>query len=290
MNESFKAKRLRITITIDDGAGIASQMIFTDHAMQVSVQKQGAPELPKAHVSIYGLSERQMAQLTMLSFDALSLRRNVIEIAAGDAGGELSVVFQGEIMQSAPDMNAAPSPVMQIEAITAAYPKLTPLGPYAVSGEQSVDSLMGSFAEQASMTYAGYGVSTSLKDCVISGDPISKAEWVASTIGADLVLDGQEMSLVMPGSAIGEAVPLSQAEIINPETGEIGYPSFDSMGIQVTCLFRPELRVAGLMRISSGMPRATGLWKIYSVAHDLAANCPSGGPWRTTAAGTWMEA
>ena len=98
------------------------------------------------------------------------------------------------------------------------------------------------------------------------------------------------MALVMHGSAIGEAVPLSQAEIINPETGEIGYPSFDSMGIQVTCFFRPELRVAGLMRISSGMPRATGLWKIYSVAHDLAANCPSGGPWRTTASGTWMEA
>lgn len=264
-------------------------MVFTDHAMQVRIQRQGAPELPKASLSIYGLSEAQMSHLTLLSFDALSLRRNVIEIAAGDAGAELAVVFQGEIMNAAPDMNASPSPVMRIEAITAAYPKLIPLGPVAVKGEQSVDSLMSTFASEAGLTYEGHGVDTSLKDCVISGDPITKAEWVANTVGADLVVDDGQLNLVAPSSARGESVPLSTAEVINPYTGEIGYPCFDSMGIQVTSFFRPELRVAGLMRISSGIPRATGLWKIYSVVHELAVNCPGGGAWRTTASGTWME-
>lgn len=290
MSDSYTAKAMRITITIDDGTGTGSQMIFTEHAMQVHITKQGSPELPKASIAIFGLSESQMSHLTMLSFDALSLRRNLIEVAAGESGQSLSVVFQGEIMNAAPDMNAAPSPVMQIEAITAAYPKLMPIGPLAVSGEQTVDSLMQSFAEQAGMSYRSYGVTASLQNCVISGDPISKAEWVANTVGADLIMDDGEMSLVATGSARGEEIPLSNAQIINPQTGEIGYPSFDSMGIQVTCFFRPELRVAGLMRISSGMPRATGLWKIYAVTHDLAVNCPGGGPWRTTASGTWMEA
>ena len=286
MADSYTEKAMRVTITIDDGTGNGNQMIFTDHAMSVRIQKQGAPELPKANLSIYGLSESQMAQLTMLSFDALSLKRNVIEIAAGEKGGPLSVVFQGEIMNSSPDMNAMPSPVMQIEAITAAYPKLIPAGPVAVSGEQTIDSLFTTFAEQCGLTYRGYGISGSLSNCVINGDPITKARWIADTVGVDLVIDDAELTAVASDSARGEAVTV---EAINPQTGQIGYPSFDSMGIQVTCFFRPELRVAGMMRIASSMPRASGVWKIYSVTHDLSVNQPGGGPWRTTAAGTWME-
>ena len=150
---SYTQKVIRISITMDDGGASGSQMTFTQNAIAVRIQKQGAPELPKAQVAIWGLSQDQMTQLTMLSFDALSLRRNVLEIAAGEEGRELSVVFQGEIMNAAPDMNASPSPVMRLEAISAAYPKLIPSPPVAVKGEQTVDSLMQAFAGEAGLQY-----------------------------------------------------------------------------------------------------------------------------------------
>lgn len=261
-------------------------MIFTDHAMAVRVQKQGAPELPKANVSIWGLSLDQMTQLTMLSFDALSMRRNVIEIAAGEEGNELSTVFRGEIMTASPDMNAAPSPVMRLEAISAAYPKLVPLSPVAVKGQQTVDSLMRSFAEQAGMEYENVGITSSVTNCVINGDPITKAQWLADTIGAELVIDDNTMVLVSPTKARGEAVMI---DVLNPETGQIGYPTFDNMGIKALCFFNPSLKVSGLCRIESSMPRATGVWKIYSVVHTLSVNQPSGGSWRTEIAGTWLD-
>ena len=289
MSESYSEKVMRITITIDSGGGKAESLIFTDYAMSCRITKQGAPELPKASVSIYGLSEAQMSHLTLLSFDSLSLRRNVIEIAAGEKGKELAIVFQGEIMNAAPDMNAMPSPVMQLEAITAAYPKLIPLSPVAVKGSQTVNDLAKTFAQEAGLTYEGHGVTGSVKDCVISGDPITKLEKLAEMAGVDMVVDDMQVNFIAPNAAKKEAVPLSMAEIINPWTGQIGYPSFDSMGVRVTCFFRPDLQVAGLMRIQSGMPRATGLWKIYSVSHELSVNQPGGGAWRTVASGTWME-
>ena len=285
MSSSYSQKRIRITITLDEG-GTSSQMIFTEHAMSVRIQKQGAPELPKAQISIWGLSQAQMTQLTMLSFDARSLRRNVIEVAAGEGSSGLSVVFQGEIMNAAPDLNAAPSPVMRLEAISAAYPHLIPLPPVAVKGEQTVDSLMRSFAQQAGMEFENIGVTASLSNVVINGDPITKAKWVADTVGADLIVDDQKMVLVNPSQARGEAVAI---DAINPQTGQIGYPSFDSMGIRALCFFNPNLNVAGLCRIDSSMPRASGVWKIYSVIHAISANMPSGGPWRTEIAGTWMD-
>ena len=94
------------------------------------------------------------------------------------------------------------------------------------------------------------------------------------------------MVLVDPNSSRGEAVAI---DVINPQTGEIGYPSFGSLGIRAVCLFNPVLMVCGLCRIESSMPRATGVWKIYSVTHDIAANLPNGGAWRTEIAGTWVD-
>lgn len=287
MSESYTEKSIRVTITIADSEkGTGSQVNFEGFATRVRVQKQGTPELPKATVQIYGLSEARMAELTMLSFDALSVRRNLIEIAAGKAGGALSVIFQGEISNASPDFNAAPSPVMRIEAITASYPKLIPAGPVAVNGTQTAASLIATFANEAGLNFKNEGVTSSVTNCVINGDPVSKMQWVADSVGADLIFDDSDVILIPRTETRGEQATI---QAINPNTGEVGYPTFDAMGIKATCFFRPDLRVAGFCKIESALPRASGVWKIYSVTHDLAANCPNGGPWRTSIAATWME-
>lgn len=287
MAESYTEKSIRVSITIADGTkGTGNQVTFEGFATRVRVQKQGTPELPKASVQLFGLSEARMAELTMLSFDALSVRRNFIEIAAGEAGRALSVIFQGEISNASPDFNAAPSPVMNIEAITASYPKLIPAGPVAVNGTQTAASLCATFAQEAGLNFKNEGVTASVTNCVINGDPISKMQWVADSVGADLIFDDSDVILIQRTGTRGD---LATIQAINPNTGEIGYPTFDSMGIKATCFFRPDMKVAGYCKVESALPRATGVWKIYSVTHDLAANCPNGGPWRTTIACTWME-
>lgn len=280
MSTSFTEKQLVVSITLD-----GEKMSFPGFATTVHIQKQGAPELPKASIQLFGLSEDKLAQLTLLSFDGLSLRPNRVEVMAGDSTG-MSLCFEGEITNSAPDFNAAPSPVLNIEAITAAYPKLLPQSPVSVMGSQSVESLMETFAADAGLTFRNEGVSTSLSNCTISGDPITKMQWVADTIGADLIIDDSEVVLVPTSGTRGQLLTVTA---INPETGQIGYPSFDSMGIRCSCFFRPDLMVAGYCRIESSLPRASGVWKIYSVTHELAANLPGGGSWMSTIAGIWME-
>jgi hypothetical protein len=281
MSLSFTEKQLVVTILLD-----GEQMSFPGFATTVHIQKQGAPELPRANVQIFGLSEAKLAQLTLLSFDGLSLRPNRIQIMAGDSESGMSICFEGEITNSAPDFNAAPSPVLNIEAITAAYPKLLPQSPVSISGSQAVEDLMESLASEAGLTFRNEGISTSLSNCTINGDPISKMQWVSDTIGADLIFDDKEVILVPRDGTRGQLLTVTA---INPQTGQIGYPSFDSMGIRCSCFFRPDLMVAGYCRIESSLPRASGVWKIYSVDHDLSANLPSGGPWTSTISGTWME-
>lgn len=283
---SYSTKQIRVSITLDAGGGTASRMVFSNHAIHASIRKQGMPELPTASIEIYGLTLDQMSQLTMLSFDAQSLRNNQVVIEAGDGGTPMSTVFIGEITNSVPDFSNVPSPVMRIDAITTAYARLDPTPPLAVKGQQTANSLCETFSKQAGLKFVNKGCTASVHDCVINGDPIAKMRWVANTVGADLIIDDKEAMLIPRDKARGEAVGVS---LISPESGEIGYPSFDQQGIQFTCFFAPQIHLADKVRIQSTLPRATGIWKVYSLTHEISANLPSGGVWQTSASATWMD-
>lgn len=279
MAQSYTEKQLLITIEIE-----GQSYAFPGFACSVHIKRQGAPELPTLNAQIWGLSEERLAQLTMLSFNALSLKPNRIRVQAGE-NGQLSKVFEGEITNSVPDFNAAPSPVLNIEAITAAFPKLEPAPPVSVAGSQSAASLVEAFAKEAGLTFRNHGVTASVQNCTINGDPISKMGWVAQAVGADLVFDDSEVVLIPADGTRGET---SSVTAISPETGEVGYPSFDNMGIRLRTFFRPDLQIGGTCQVQSRLPRASGIWKIYSVEHDLSANLPSGGAWFTSVSATWL--
>ena len=276
---AYSEKQIRITISVE-----GEVHTFAGFACAVRVKRQGAPELPSLEARIWGLSEARLAQLTMLSFNALSLKENRIIVEPGE-GGNLSKVFEGEITNSVPDFNAAPSPVLNIEAITAAYAKREASPPIAVNGAQSAASLSEGIAREAGFTFHNEGVNASIQNAVINGDPVSKLMWIANTVGADLVFDDQEVSLI---PANGSRGPAAAVTLISPETGQIGYPSFDSMGIQCRTLFRPDLRIGGTVQIQSRLPRATGAWKLYALEHNLTAYLPGGGKWETLFSGTWL--
>lgn len=278
--DSYSQKRIIVRIQLNETGQV---LTFDGFAVRVQIKKQGLPELPSASVQLYGLSEDHLAQLTMLGWKTLYLSRNQIEITAGDVNG-MSLAFRGEICTALPDFNSAPSPVLNIEAISGVYGKTIPASPVAVSGQTSAASLCEGFARQAGMTFKNEGVTASVSDCVINGDPVSKMRWVADSVGADLLIDDQEAILAPRDKPRGELMKISA---INPQTGEIGYPSFDNQGIQVKCFYRPDLLIGGWIEVDSMLPRATGNWRIYSISHDISANLPSGGTWSTSISGTW---
>lgn len=286
MAEVYSDKTIRVTITLDSGKGAGTTMTFEGYACTVKVTKQGLPELPKASVTLWGLSEEHMENLTTLAFESMYLRRNRIVIEAGEKDKALATIFRGEIVSAIPDFNAAPSPSMAIEAKTGIYGAMTPAPPVAVKGNQSADSLCSAFAKEAGMKYRSSGITASVGDCVINGDPVTKMKWVAETIGADLVIDDDEVTLLERDTVRGQSA--AGITIINPQTGQIGYPSFDDKGVKCTVFFEPSLQIMGMVEIQSAFRRANGKWRIYSLSHDLSANLPSGGSWKTEISCSWL--
>ena len=284
MATTYELKEIEVTITLDvDGAN--NQYVFNGVATNVAISKPGGTEFSTAQVEIYGLSLETMSQLTWLSFQPLGRRYNLMQIAAGEQGKELSVIFQGDITVAYADLNGS-SPVLRIEAQTASYPLLNPTPQVAIQGEQNVDQLLLTFASDANLTYRNEGVRASISDCVLTGSPVEKMRQIADHIGADIIFDDDKAVLVprRKTRAAEGSIP-----VVSAASGMIGYPTFTNTGIQASTFFRPDLKIASAVRIESIVPRASGVWKITQLTHELSAHNPGSSAWRTTFQGMWLE-
>lgn len=135
LNETtYTQKDIAVTVAMDGQEAIT----FKDFAMSVSIDKSGCPAYPKASVVLKGLSLNTMERLTHLGFKSFSLKRNKINISAGQKGKTLSVIFKGEIINAWADFNTAPSPVFKVEANCGLFPALIPQPPISVTGNQTV--------------------------------------------------------------------------------------------------------------------------------------------------------
>lgn len=281
---TYSRKSIAVTITLDVGSQ-NNQYVFEGMAIDCRIDKQGGLEFAKAQVEIHGLSLDTMAQLTWINFKPNSRRWNVIAVDAGELGGAMSSIFKGEITFCYADLNGA-KPVLRIQAQTGSYPQLISQSPTAVSGQQSVDSFVASQAEIAGYTFTNAGVDAQLSDSVINGDPITKMRTAADAVGADLIIDDNEVVLLPKGATRPTG---SSAPLVSVETGMIGYPTFTTTGIQANSFFKPDLKIASLVKVESIVPGATGIWKVTQLTHDLSANNPGRQVWATSFQAIWIE-
>lgn len=284
MTTTYTNKSIRLTITLDV-QGANNQYVLEGFACHVSLTKTGGVDFSKASVEVFGLSIETMAKLTMLSFRPLSRRWNLLQIEAGESSGALSTIFKGECTSSFADLNGS-CPVLKIEAQTGAYPVLKPDPQIAVKGTQSVDDLLTMLSGECGKRFTNCGVQASLTDCVLNGDPIAKMRTIADAVGADLVIDDDEVVLIPQSKP---RVSDSGVPLISAETGMIGYPTFSGQGISVSMFFKPELQIGAAVRIESIVPYASGTWKIVSLSHDLSVNNPSASSWTTSINGMWLS-
>ncbi len=275
---TYTQKDIAVTVAMDGQEAIT----FKDFAVSVSIDKSGCPAYPKASVVLKGLSLNTMERLTHLGFKSFSLKRNKINISAGQKGKTLSVVFKGEIVNAWADFNAAPSPTFKIEANCGLFPALIPQSPISVTGDQTVAGLIGQISNEIGYVLENNDVTASVRNCIINGDPVTKMRRLADAVGANLLFDDEKVVLI-PKTASRKTQ--GTLPLINSSNGMIGYPTFTNDGINVATFFRPELRIGANFKLESIVPRASGTWKIVSLKHELSANDPSGGAWKTSISG-----
>lgn len=284
MTESFTSKSIQVEIILAEGDfGGGNTKIIKGLPVEATINKPGPPEKNTANISVYGLAYEDLAQMTTLSFMALESQKNLISISAGEDDGPLSPVFAGEISSAFANFNRAPSISLDIEAISGYYPQRISAAPTSINGEAQVDALISSWATEIGYTYQNYGVTGSVRNAVFTGSPMDKIQAAARHVGAELLIDDNQIVAMPSGGTRPGSIPL-----LSQSSGMEGYPMFNENGIVAKTLYRPDIQIGGLVKIESIVPKATGTWKVVRLKHDLSAYVPSGGPWQTTIEGQYV--
>ena len=273
---SFSIKRLETRITLASGSfgGMGNTMSIRGLATEASVEKNGLPDFGKAAIRIWGMNYDAMDKLTTLAAKPFENRNNRVELYAGDEGGEMSLVFRGEIDAASADFNGAPEVVFSIGGVTGSYPMQQSSGARAISGAAPLGDIVRQIAGMVGYAFRNEGVSAQLSNAYLEGSPMEQAMRAVKEAGAELIVDDGTMVLLPRGAARS-----GRAILLSAETGLRGYPSFTNNGLAVTCLYNPELRLGGLVEIKSIVPKASALWRITKLSHQLAAYTPGQAPW-----------
>lgn len=285
-NISFRRRKLQVQLTLKSGtfADGGNSKIITDLAMSASVEKMGPPDFGKCSVTIEGMILEDMENLTTLSFNPLFAytARNYINIFAGDDDTGYAQIFAGTIISAGASFaEGQPGAVFRVEGQVGFLGSVMPASPTAVSGTQDAASFISKQASASGMTFENQGVTATIRDCVFNGSAIQQARQCAEMIGADLIIDDEQMILIPGDGARDEG----KMVLINKESGLLGYPQITQGGVEIKTIFNPDYKFAQCVELQTIVPKASGVWRIVKLTHKLSSNNPKDGAWESQLTG-----
>ena len=283
---SFTNKTIQVVMAMAEGVfqNGANQITVEGLPTSVEIQKQGGDERPSCTVTIGNLNIDVVKQLTTLSFRPLQRFKNQITVNAGEVGKQLHTIFIGDFENAYGEFQNAPTMNLMVKAIAAQHGALMATPATSVDGTEQVAKLMEQWAVEAGCTLENKGVNASVKNVVYRGSPVDKAKTLARDVGLDLIIDDGKFIITPNGQAVdGNAV------LIDPKHGLLGYPAFSNDGIEFNMIFDPNVKIGGLVKIESVVPRASGIWKVTKITTKLEAYVPNGGSWSSSVSATWVQ-
>ena len=276
-NSSFTQKILSANLVLASGTfdGTNNTKNVNGLRMECEIEKSGSPAKNTCKLKIYGMLQQDMNALTTPPGSAnkpLAVRQNMVQISAGDDSG-MTKVFQGEITEAFADFHSQPNLYFSIHGTAGFYPSIAPVVPKSYKGAVSVHTLMATLAQQMGYTLQDSGVTASLKDPYLHGTAMQQVQSIANATNIEYGVDDDILFIAPRGQARPGTAPL-----ISPATGLMKYPTFSKKGIELECLFNPNLQQGGLMVVQSEIKPCCGTWRIVSLKHHLSCLLP-GGKW-----------
>jgi hypothetical protein len=280
---TYAFRTITVTIQLGKGSfgesGVLDTITLTNHRVvcQVSTVLNNIITAGGQRIilRIYGLSLDEMNQLTVAGLQ-YQQKQNSVAVQAGDEGGQLTTVFNGQITDAFPDFTETPESAFVILAQTGRTIAMKPVPPTTYPGPTDTAAIMGSLAGSCGLTLENNGVSVQLASPYLAGTYMRQIATCARAANIYAHIDGPSNTLAIwpkTGSRGGD-VP-----IISPATGMILYPMYQNIAIQVRTLFNPAVKFGGKVMVQSQLKPATGTWTVIGQLDYMLASQLPDGPW-----------
>lgn len=274
---SFDDKKdLRIVVTLGTGTFNSAgdnQITLKGFRTSIDIDKAGGMQMSTLRAKIYGVRADDMAAVTTLQWKPGTRIANTVKVFA-IAGSTETLIFGGNIVNAWGDYQSMPDVFLYIQAQAAFYAQIVPVAPRSYKGAVRVADAMADIAKSMVLTFENAGVDVTLADVYLSNTDLEQARELAKMANVDLYVDDEILAITpRQGSRQVDTIPL-----ISRETGLVGYPTFDGIGVTFMTLFNPGITFGGRVRLDTDLPQAAGEWVVTSVAHRLET-WRAGGPW-----------
>jgi hypothetical protein len=276
---TFAQRQLSISFSLDSGTfdGNNNTATLSGYRAHALIEHAGGPSDGTLDLTIYGMKQSMMDQLSTLGMQINLVPKNTIVVTAGDKGaGGGSTVFLGYILAAYADFKGQPEVAFHVTAHTGLPQAVAPAQASSYRGSTDVATIMQSLATMMGLRFENSGVQGKLVNPYFSGSAKSQMRKCADAAGINATIIDGTLAIWPRGGFRNGQIPL-----VSPDTGLKGYPSYTAYGIMLETLYNPSIGFGQKIQVHSSLKPANGEWAVYSLSHDLAAETP-GGNWHST--------
>lgn len=286
--ENVKDLRYVITLALPGAAfvGEAGKNTITLQGLrsQVVIENAGGAMMGTLRAQIFGVTASDMNTLTSLLWQTPVVGNftsfNTIQVWAVD-GAQETLVYNGIILNCWGVYTAMPEVYLLIEAQIGYNQLVQSALPTSVQTDTNVATVMEKIATQMGFQFENNGVNIAVpKGTYLSNTAMEQARKLAQMYRFWMYLDSTNPN-TLAIAPYGAARAMQLTPLVSPETGMIGYPLFNSTGVNLETKFNPGIVFGGPVSVQSSIPKANGTWTVVSMTHQLSSQMP-GGPWKST--------
>lgn len=275
-------KELRFVITLGTGKFGSSQnnqIILQGFRASVDIDKAGGMQMSTLRAKIFGVRQQDMNSVTTLQWKPGTVIPNTIEVFAID-GDAQTLVYAGNIVNAWADYQNMPEVYLHVQAMSAFFNQLQAVSPRSFKGQVDVAGVMKQIAVDMGYSFENNGVNVKLADIYLANTGLAQAQELAQMAGIGFYIDDKVFAITpIPNAPRGAIIPQ-----ISPESGLVGYPTFDGVGVNFQTYFNPAVTFGGSVKLVTDVQQAAGEWVVTSLAHRLESEKP-GGAWFSTIRG-----
>ena len=254
---------IKIKQAVGDSSGTVEHTFVCDtnkwYRAIAQIREGGAPFKNNADITIYGLNRERLNTLTYLLFNPITQldKRNVLEIWYAQ-----NLLFRGNTYFSMSDFSGAPDIAFRCVGAEAIFydQELPPGGAdLVIKGNAKIkaDKVFKDLAAQMDYAYESAGISDIVcPDIILTGSLYERAYNLGYALGLNVDFRYTRMRVYPLGTAFENGLEYT----ISKDTGLIGYPSFNSNGVNFKALFDPRIEVGQNITLDSIVPQAAGTY------------------------------
>ena len=322
---SFSRKQISVTfnIALPDGT-TDSLTLESDYRIKAIVSHAGMSVGSELELEIWGMSIHDMNRLSYVANypnaqnpRTVDQSNSTVIVRVGDYGQPLTTLFMGLLTEGSADLNGG-EPVFRAHAMTSLLLAAVVPDPISYRGPRSVVSILSDICTAAGyqlIDHGGWDRHAVLHNHYAEGTTLDQLKSTIEACGGTFNLTNINAIEIQDATPLSGTVEVwgptyggvvkSASEItlplISPETGLVGYPTYNRSGISFSSLLRPDIAFyqpvkikkeytpAGWVASAGGLNQqgqriATapwdGIWLPISITHEVTSEIP-GGNWHT---------